>query len=54
MQPKIGIAFRGLAHVHPTYDQDYYQWLGDQVRLLREGLWERIDVEALIIVPAKT
>ncbi|NCC37538.1 MAG: DUF29 domain-containing protein [Chloroflexia bacterium] len=31
----------------PTYDQDYYQWFGDQARLLREGLWEHIDVANL-------
>ncbi len=33
--------------MNPTYDQDYYQWFGDQARLLREGLWEHIDVENL-------
>ncbi|HSO83520.1 DUF29 domain-containing protein [Thiocapsa sp.] len=33
--------------MNPTYDQDYYQWFSDQARLLREGMWERIDVENL-------
>lgn len=33
--------------MNPTYDQDYYQWFHDQARLLREGLWEHIDVENL-------
>ena len=32
---------------HPSYDQDYYLWFADQARLLRAGMWNRIDVEHL-------
>ena len=33
--------------MNPSYDQDYYLWFVDQARLLREGMWQRVDVEHL-------
>jgi hypothetical protein len=33
--------------MNSSYDQDYYLWFVDQVRLLRNGMWQHVDIEHL-------
>ena len=33
--------------MNSSYDQDYYLWFVDQARLLRNGMWQHVDVEHL-------
>jgi len=33
--------------MNSSYDQDYYLWFVDQARLLRNGMWQHVDVERL-------